>query len=462
MKTCLLTCHSVPNEVCSDRSTQLNCELAAITSPNHMAYARRHGYSQQIVRMPWEEVKLGLLLQLKKLLPQFDVVVTHGSDVLFMNQSITVDEVCFSAGHNRGVMFAREAHTDWPINNDVGVWWNDARSMAVIDQLIKTWETWRDYPYLWQNQIWNLIQTDVELSKFVTLTNPRVMNASPGGDNEARWKIGDWLCHFLGHNEDTKITVAQRMLQKCSADGAFYPPAAVYNRIKRTTKRDPKAVMIAMPTYSGEARVETMQCLMFFMQWASRNMPDWTFCPAHLAGTGVPKLRDCLVQMALEAQTPNGKGFGKLFFWDSDVAALPEQVQRIVSHNHPVTGGLYPLKKKGLAWVWLPIPGLGPMKNGLQSVAGVGTGFKCFDMAVFEAFSELHPELQYTNNDLDPRFAGKKMTMFFREDIVDGNRMPEDYYFDRQTMLMGLPVYADMTVRLGHIGHADFLQMNTN
>ncbi len=462
MKTCLLTCHSVPTETDTLRSTELNYELATVTAPNHMAYARRHSYSQHILRVPWKECNPGKLVHLKAILPQFDVVVTHGSDVLFMNQSVTVDEVCFKAGHKSGVMFAREAHTDWPLNNDVGIWFNDERSHKILDRLIATWETWQDYPYLWQSQVWNLIQTDKEMAACVTLTNPRMMNASPGGDNEARWKIGDWVCHFLGHDENTKVAVAHRMLKKCSADGAYYPPAAVFNRIKRTTTRDPKAVIIAMPTYNGEARVETMQCLMAFMMWAGRNMPDWIFSPAHLAGTGVPKLRDYLVHLALEAKTPEGKGFGRIFFWDSDVAALPEQLQRILTHKHPVVGGLYPLKKKGLAWVWLPMQGLGPMPNGLQSVAGVGTGFKSFDLCLFEAFAETHPELEYTCTDLDPRFAGKKMTMFFREDVVEGNRMPEDYYFDRQTMLMGLPVYADTTVRLGHIGHADYLQFNAH
>ena len=439
-----------------------NAELARLTAENKWKYSAKHGYDLITLRTSGEEWKVGVTKRLRQILPAYDAVMTMGSDVLLMNHGIKIEDR-FSVATD-SVVISREDVCEWPLNNDIAIWCNTPRTFEVIDRIIADADIWLDYPWLWQNHLWNLIANkDPVAIKGIRLCDPRELNATHGNGQNSRWQFGDFIIHFLGYPEDQKIALVKHYLAMCSTDGTFHPPGTLFNRIKRKECEDvdPKAVFIAMPTYDGQARVETMQSLLFFLQWAASNMPDWTFTPAHLAGTGVPKLRDMLVHMARHSRTSKGKRFGKLFFWDSDVAALPQQVQRIISHSHPVIGGLYPLKKKGLAWVWKPIPGTGPDKAGVQNVAGVGTGFKCFDMAVFEAYAQAHPELEYTNNDLDDRFAGKKMTLFFREDVVDGHRMPEDYYFDRRVMEMGIPVSADTTIRLGHVGPCDWLAVNS-
>ena len=215
-----------------------------------------------------------------------------------------------------------------------------------------------------------------------------------------------------------------------------------------------------MPCYDGLYRAETMQSIYSFVLQAEFSLPDYKFVFAHLEGTGVPKLRDILVHQALEAVNPrNGKKFGKLLFIDADMGCNADQIMRIISHPHPVIGGKYPLKSNRAGWVWQPIPGVGTDKRGVQSVAGIGTGFKCFDLEVFEAYQQAYPELSYVCNDLDPRFAGKKMHLYFREDIVEGSRMPEDYYFDYRVQKMGIPVSCDTTIKLGHYGTVNFLEL---
>lgn len=456
MRTCLLTCHSVPTETDTSPSTALNCELATVTSPNHMTYARRHSYSQQIVRMPWEQVKLGGLLHLKKLLPQFDCVITHGSDVLFMNQRITVDEVCTAAGHTKGVMFAREAHTDWPINNDVGIWLNDEHSMRVIDQLIATWETWRDFPWLWQHQVWNLIQTDKEFAASVTLTNPRMMNASPGGDNEARWKIGDWLCHLLGFEEGNKIPVAKLMLAKCSTDGSYHHPSTTYNRIRRLSQRDLTTVAIAVPNYEGHVRVETSDALIALLMHQSPNL---RFLKITATGTQVPRMRDLLVHQARFMVNPyTGKrDVGKILFIDSDMKFVPEQAIRMASHPVSVVGALYPKKKAPYDWCLTPLPGKGLTREGLQQCHEIGTGFKCYYLDVFDAMAEQFPETLYTETLAE--FQGQKINMFFHDSVTDGHRNSEDYEVDRKWRVMGGPIHVDTKTQIGHVGWQDFLAL---
>jgi len=454
MKVALLNCHS--------DTPGLNLDLARLTAGNHTTYSQKHGYTQMVLRMPWEESKLGFMLALKRLLPQFDIVLTHGTDLLFMNQRIRVEELCVKTGHTHGVMFAKEEHTDWGVNNDVGVWFNDADAMGVIDRIIADYEKWIDLDYLWQLHLFNLLQSDPDFAKKVKLTAARDMNASPGGDNMARWKWGDFICHFLGFDENTKISAAKHMLKKVSADGCYYPPSETYRRIKRQSKRNPRAVFIAIPSYRPETHYHAAQSITAFMIWAKLQCPDWHFYLHQLVGTGVPKLRDHLVFTGLNAVNPTtGRmDYGKLLFIDSDMAFNPPQVMQLVKQPHPVVGAMYPLKKKGLAWVWTPIPGRNPDQRGIQVVAGIGTGFKCFEMEVFEAYAAQHPELTYTNNEPNSDYFGKKLTMFFREEVVDGQRMPEDFWFDLKCQEMGIPVCADTKLHIEHIGECGWLDVN--
>lgn len=447
MNVCLLTCHSITNP--------LNRELAVITGPNHRDYAMCHGYSQTILRMDWQPSILGFMHSLKRLLPQFDMVLTHGTDVAFMNHSITPEDVCRKVGHKRGVMFSRESHTEFPINNDVGIWINDDASMAVIDRIIADYELWRDEAFIWQTHLWNLLKTDKDFASCVTLAMPRDMNASPGGDNEARWKIGDWLCHFLGHSELTKIPIAKAMLKKCSTDGTYHGPTTVYRRVKRLSKRDKKIVAICIPNYEGMCHMETFAAL---MQLLMQGVDGYTFVKLDAGGTQVPRMRDILVWKARNTLI-NGKQIGQLLWLDWDVIPTIQQVARIVQHHVPVVGGLVPLKQPPFNWCGTPIPGKGVMSNGLQEWHELPTGFKCYDVDVFDAMAEQYPETAYEESL--PEFNGATMNFFFHDRILDRHRLSEDYEVDRKWREMGGVLYADTTLKMGHMARLNALTLRT-
>ena len=448
MNICLLSNHSCSNP--------LNLELARITTPNHVAYAQRHGYTQHIMRMDWEPSKLGWLKTLKFLLPQFDMVLGHGIDTLFMNQSITVEEVATKAGHKCGVMFAKEAHTEWPVNNDVSIWWNDQPSMAIIDRMIEDFEIWRDMAWIWQNHIWNLLQTEKHFSKWITLTTPRNMNASPGGDNEARWKVGDWLCHFLGHNEFTKIPIAKVMLKKVSADGSYHGPTTTYRRIKRLSKRDPNLVVLAMPNYEGMSHMETFNSTLFALIRAANQESKIQFVKLDAAGTQVPRLRDILLYKARTFEF-GGRLAGRIGFIDADMIFTLEHLLKMAMHQAPVVGALYPKKQAPFDWCFTPIPGKGTMSNGLQECVEIGTGFKFYDLDVFDAIIEENPQTEY--EETLPEFRGKTLNFIFHDQVVDRHRDSEDYTVDRMWRNMGGIVYADTSVKVGHMMRYDALQL---
>lgn len=426
-----------------------------MTTPNHVAYAQRHGYTQHIMRIDWEESKLEWLKTLKFLLPQFDVVFAHGIDTLFMNQRITIEELCRTTGHKRGVMFAKEEHTDCAMNNDVSVWWNDDASMAVIDRLICDWAIWRDYAWLHQMHTWNLIQTEPEFAAHVKLCEATDMNASPGGDNCARWKWGMFFLHLLGHSELTKIPIAKAMLKKCSTDGTYHGPTTVYRRVKRLSKRDKKIVAICIPNYEGMCHMETFAAL---MQLLMQGVDGYTFVKLDAGGTQVPRMRDILVWKARNTLI-NGKQIGQLLWLDWDVIPTIQQVARIVQHHVPVVGGLVPLKQPPFNWCGTPIPGKGVMSNGLQEWHELPTGFKCYDVDVFDAMAEQYPETAYEESL--PEFNGATMNFFFHDRILDRHRLSEDYEVDRKWREMGGVLYADTTLKMGHMARLNALTLRT-
>ena len=447
MNICLLTNHSCSNEK--------NLELARITSGNHLTYAQRHGYTQHIMRIDWEPSKLGWLKTLKELLPQFDLVLGHGIDTLFMNQRITVQDICVNAGHTHGVMMAKEEHTDNFLNNDVSIWWNDKDSMTLIDRLIADYPIWRDYAWLHQSHLFNLLQLEQGIRDIVKLGESREMNASPGGDNCARWKYGTWLCHLLGCDENTKIPAARMMLKKCSSDGCYYPLTETFRRIKRLSDRNMKTVVIGIPNYDGNVRTETADFIMALFARAYEGVEFVAYIPAF--GTTVPRMRDLIVHQARQLKLKDGRRAGKLLFIDADIKPTVADAVKLCSHAAPVVGGCYPAKQAPYRWIGTPIPGKGIMQNGLQEWVEVGTGFKCYDLDVFDAIAEAYPENWYV--EALPEFYGQRVGFFFTDMIHERRRLSEDYAVDHRWREMGGQVLVDTQVQVGHMGLANMLDL---
>lgn len=203
MRTLVLTCHSIPNE-----------PLARLTALNKWNYSARHGYELMTMRMEWPAAKLGLLQRLQEMLPLYDQVLMVGSDVLFMNHRIRVEDVATVEDH---LVLAREYLGDpkenWStINNDVTIWRNTPASRRLVDHLIENEPRWRDQQLSWQCYMEKLIEEHPASASMVRLVEPSVMNASHlgGPEGKNRWKMGDWICHLVCGDSAEKF---QRVMQ---------------------------------------------------------------------------------------------------------------------------------------------------------------------------------------------------------------------------------------------------------
>jgi hypothetical protein len=136
---------------------------------------------------------------------------------------------------------------------------------------------------------------------------------------------------------------------------------------------------------------------------------------------------------------------------DCDITPTVQDVERIISHDLPIVGGVYPLKVNGIPqWpVTFLLPELPPRReNGLQQVRYLGAGFFCVQRRVFERIIETHgPEIAYRCP-----LTGRTEYDFWRPFVHKGVYLSEDYGFCEVAGRLGFEVYADWGTTLGHTG----------
>ncbi len=162
-------------------------------------------------------------------------------------------------------------------------------------------------------------------------------------------------------------------------------------------------------------------------------------------------------------------GFQETLWIDSDVGFEADDVDRLRRHGLPVTCGIYPKKGKRELANHI-IPGTPRfrfgIKGGLAEILYGGTGFLHVRRAVYETLAQLL-ELPVCN-----QHAGRPLWPFFQplirsaprevgaiEDSDPATRrrpghwyLAEDYAFCHRARQCGIPIIADTTIRLWHVG----------
>jgi len=159
-------------------------------------------------------------------------------------------------------------------------------------------------------------------------------------------------------------------------------------------------------------------------------------------------------QMATDALT---KGFEETMWIDSDIEFQPDDVDRLRKRNLPIVSAIYPKKgKRALASHVLP--GTDKLvfgaKGGLAEIMYAATGFL---LVRREVYTEMQRRLKLPL--CNERFD--KPTIPFFQPMVrpDGDGhwyLAEDYAFSERIRQCGFKIYADTTIRLGHVGKYSF------
>jgi hypothetical protein len=174
-----------------------------------------------------------------------------------------------------------------------------------------------------------------------------------------------------------------------------------------------------------------------------RGYPVWRI-------PGFAAIDQCRNQLATDALA---RGFEELMWVDADIAFEPDAVDRLRGHSLPIVSGIYP-KKSGRALASRLMPdtkevvfGAG---GGLIEILYAAGGFLHTRRDVYEAIRR-HWNLPICNEAF-----GKPTVPYFMPMVAEGERGPsylaEDFSFSHRARAAGFKIYADTTIRLGHIG----------
>ncbi|HEU5116661.1 MAG TPA: class I SAM-dependent methyltransferase [Isosphaeraceae bacterium] len=155
-------------------------------------------------------------------------------------------------------------------------------------------------------------------------------------------------------------------------------------------------------------------------------------------------------QMAFDALAA---GYDELMWIDPDIGFEPEEVERIRHHPHPLVAGLYPRKgKRELAAALLPGTKqvrFGP-NGGVFEVRYASFGFVLTRRILFEKIQQTF-KIPICNQRL-----GRPVVPWFAPMVIDDGGGPwylrEDFAFCERTRQVGIPILADSSLRLWHLG----------
>ncbi len=213
-------------------------------------------------------------------------------------------------------------------------------------------------------------------------------------------------------------------------------------------------VFVGLPVYGGYDP-NFVECLVRFV----KHEPEVAgYRVATMKGDSlVSRARNRLAKQFLESDATH------LLFLDTDLIFSAEQIERLVSHDLPITAGLYPKKQDQLAWVCNTLPEYGDKDaaTGLQRILYAGTGCLLIKREVFEAIAALFPEIRYDGDAGEPEGP---YWDFFRVGVcaVENRRryLSEDWYFCEMARQAGFKVFADTQVVLKHVGMAIYPRVN--
>lgn len=189
------------------------------------------------------------------------------------------------------------------------------------------------------------------------------------------------------------------------------------------------------------------ECERSLGQLERRGYPVWRV-------PGFANIDQCRNEVATQALK---RGFDEIFWIDSDVAFEPDAVNRLRAHELPLVSGIYPKKgQRSLASRLLSETkevqfGAG---GGLIEILYAATGFLHTRREVYETIQR-QCELPTCNEQW-----GKPSVPYFMPMVIETDRGPwylgDDFSFSHRARQAGYKIYADTTVRLGHIGRYAF------
>jgi len=168
-----------------------------------------------------------------------------------------------------------------------------------------------------------------------------------------------------------------------------------------------------------------------------------------------------------------------ILYIDADIGFRPENVFRLLDADKDVIAAVCPLKQidwekvraaaradvkdlqaASIGYVvrFLPTPDNSvEVVDGYAKVAYGGTGFLMISRSAMQRLFDAHPELRAKMRDMADTQAPEAVMVF--DTMIEpetGNYLSEDYAFCRRWRDLGGEIWADVSARLTHVGHAAY------
>lgn len=187
-----------------------NADLYTLTLPNHAEYATRYGYDMLQRYVPFQPGSYWEFIEpLRRLLLLYDTVLTVGSDVIFTNMSMTVEDVIGDVTQN--VLVSLEDIGGSAVNAEMIIWRRGPGATAVLDKLIGYRDELFNHPWGAQEAFNRML---AERDRDICFLPPRMLQSSPVRTfQNSAWKPGDFALHFLAMSNADKFNRCSHFLQ---------------------------------------------------------------------------------------------------------------------------------------------------------------------------------------------------------------------------------------------------------
>lgn len=240
------------------------------------------------------------------------------------------------------------------------------------------------------------------------------------------------------------------------------------------------SILIAYPCYGSKVYVQFHESLLRLTHLLESKNIGWSLFSIPFDSL-IPRARNACVAHFLDSTHTH------LLFLDTDIVFRPSDVLRLLEHDKPIIGGVYPkkgLQMERLAPIWnrdetlrdhayarasdyvIELDSRYPeIQDNLLRVRYTGTGFLMIRRDAIDKLCEAYPERKY---DLDGVFTPKyKEGVFYdlfgigviQDEKLYKNRptyLSEDWMFCRLAEKIDIPIYVDVTIPLSHIGTFTF------
>jgi hypothetical protein len=211
-----------------------------------------------------------------------------------------------------------------------------------------------------------------------------------------------------------------------------------------------KKLFIGLPAYDFKVGVKLAIALAEFCVKAQKHGIQIEI--SNVSGCSVvSRVRNIIADQFLDS------GSDHLMMIDSDMTFKADDIFRLLAWNQtkPIVAGIGAARKtEKVFFSMMDEDENGQItidKMGCVRAKRVGTGFMMVRRDVFECLRGNHPEWVYMDQNSD-----KKLHAFFDFQCTPEGYIGEDYTFCDRARAHGFTVWADPTIKLGHMGMHEF------